>query len=52
MSINLFKKEFRTRLTAVLDSEREVNPKETVLDFTHAALIIHDLGFLQSAVTT
>jgi rhamnose utilization protein RhaD (predicted bifunctional aldolase and dehydrogenase) len=51
MRIDNFKKEFRVRLSAILNKETEINPKEEVLDFNNTAIIVHDMGFLQSKVS-
>ena len=52
MRIQAFKKEFRTRLSMMLGSNDEAQPKEHVLDFNHCAILMHEMGFLQSKVTT
>lgn len=48
--MNAFKKEFRQRLSMILQSEEELNPKEQVLDFNLSAAVIHEMGFLQPKI--
>lgn len=51
LRIQAFKREFRIRLSQILGSEEEINPKEQVLDYNLAAQVMHEMSFLQSKVS-
>lgn len=44
-----FKREFVVRLTTILNAP--IQTKETQIDFVQAAMIMHDMGFVQSRVS-
>ena len=51
LRINKFKKEFTIKMNEVVGGDGSIRPREQVLDFTLAAQIMHELGFLQPKVT-
>jgi hypothetical protein len=51
LRIQAFKREFRIRLSQIIGSEDEIDPKEQVLDFNLAASIMHEMSFLHQKVS-